>query len=206
MEAGTLPLHERRAGARRLPKFAPVDDQTTGPRSSALPSAFAHLAPQPAGPATRGRPTRPIRFTPSRTEPVHPRAPERAGASEQPSLAARLAAWVAVGLGWAVFAAWWVVVLQRESARALGTALGLLAAMLAASAVLMTLWTRHNIRIAKKGKRGRSSLFIPMEWRHDTLGRPLALPSTDAARTAPEVRLVLEGTTKTYVIVDAEEL
>lgn len=70
----------------------------------------------------------------------------------------------------------------------------------------MTLWTRHNIRIAKKGKRGRSSLFIPMQWERDTLGRPLDLPMGDAARIAPEVRVVLNGNTKAYVVVDAEEL
>ena len=105
-----------------------------------------------------------------------------------------------------MFAAWWVIVLYRESARSLGVALGLLAAMLATSAVLMWVWTRHNMRIARNGKRGRSSLFIAMEWKHDTLGRPLALPAADAARTAPEVRVVLTGNTKSYVVVDAEEL
>jgi hypothetical protein len=182
-----------------------VDDQTTGRRSSALPSALAHATPQPIGPATRGRPARPIRFTPSRTEPVHAR-PERVNANDQPSIPARLAAWTAIGLGWAVFAVWWVVVLQRETARALGTAVGLLAAMLATSALLMTLWTRHNIRIARKGRRGRSSLFIPVEWTRDTLGRAIELPPAGAARTAPEVRVVLSGGTKTYVVVDAEEL
>jgi hypothetical protein len=105
-----------------------------------------------------------------------------------------------------VFAAWWVIVLYRESARSLGVALGVLAAMLATSTVLMWIWTRHNIRIAKKGKRGRSSLFIPMEWKHDTLGRPMTLPGADVARSAPEVRVVLTGNTKSYVVVDSEEL
>jgi len=183
-----------------------VDDHASGPRSTARPSAFAPLAPQGASPATRGRPPRPIRFTPSRSEPVQPRAPQPLTGDEQPSLASRVAAWVAIAFGWIVFGAWWVIVLYRESMRALGVALGLLAAMLAASAILMSLWTRHNIRIAKNGKRGRSSLFIPMDWKHDTLGRPLAIPVDDAARTAPEVRVVLTGNTKAYVVVDEEEL
>jgi hypothetical protein len=183
-----------------------VDDQTLGPRAPALPSAFAHLAPQPAGPATRGRPTRPIRFTPSRTEPIQPRSPQPLDSGERPSLAARLATWLALALGWAVFAAWWVVVLHRESARSLGVALGVIAAMLATSAVLMSLWTRHNIRIAKRGKRGRASVFIPMEWTRDTLGRPIELPAADLARMAPEVRVLLTGNTKSYVVVDSEAL
>ena len=105
-----------------------------------------------------------------------------------------------------MFATWWAIVLHRESARSLGVALGLLAATLIATAVAMVLWTRHNIRIAKKGKRGRSSLFIPMRWERDTLGRPLELPASDVARIAPEVRIVLKGNVKAYVIADPEEL
>ena len=70
----------------------------------------------------------------------------------------------------------------------------------------MTLWTRHNIRIARKGKRGNSSLYIPMVFERDTLGRPLDLPERNLARTASEVRVVLRGGVKAYIIADAEEL
>ncbi len=183
-----------------------MDDQTNGPRSPARPPAFAQLAPQAGGAGTRVRPTRPIRFTPSRTEPVHAPAAAPPAEAERPSLVARFAAWIAIALGWGVFAAWWVIVLQRESARSLGVALAVIAATLATSAILMSLWTRHNIRIAKKGKRGRSSLFIPMEWQRDTLGRELELPAMDVARSASEVRVVLKGGVKAYVVPDAEEL
>lgn len=182
-----------------------MDDQTNGPRSAARPQTFSHGAPQAGSVGARVRPVRPIRFTPSRTEPIQlPSVGETR--AHVPSLISRLAAWSAIAIGWSIFIAWWVIVLQRESARALGVALGLLGATVAASAIAMTLWTRHNIRIAKKGKRGRSSLFIPMHWERDTLGRPLDLPAGDAARTAPEVRVVLNGNTKAYVVVDAEEL
>jgi len=90
--------------------------------------------------------------------------------------------------------------------RSLGIALGLIAAMVATAAVGMTFWTLHNMRIAKRGKRGTSSLYIPPDWRRDTLGRPLDLPESDAARTAPEVRVVMNGGVKSYVVVDPEEL
>ena len=53
----------------------------------------------------------------------------------------------------------------------------------------MTFWTRHNIRIARKGKRGKSSLYIPMVFERDTLGRPLELPEQEIARSAAEVRV-----------------
>jgi hypothetical protein len=118
----------------------------------------------------------------------------------------RLAAWTAIALGWSVFVAWWAIVLRRESARSLGVAFGLLAATLATSAIAMWAWTVYNIRIAKKGKRGRSSLYVPMEWERDALGRQLELPALAVARTAPEVRVVLKDGVKAYVVVDAEEL
>lgn len=149
---------------------------------------------------------RPIQFTPSRTEPVHPRPIEHAASTERPSLIARVGTWSALALGWAIFAAWWAIVLQRESPRSLGVALGLLAAALVVSAVATRLWTWHNIRLARNGKRGMSSLYIPMVWERDTLGRPLRLPEGDIARTASEVRVVMKGGTKAYVVVEAEEL
>lgn len=125
---------------------------------------------------------------------------------ERPSLIARVGTWAALAVGWAIFIAWWVIVLQRESARSLVVALGLLAAVVVASAIATTLWTRHNIRLAKNGKRGMSSLYIPMTWERDTLGRPLQLPDSSADRSASEVRVVMKGGTKAYVVVEAEEL
>jgi hypothetical protein len=183
-----------------------VDDQNNGSRAAARPPAFAQLASQAAGAGTRVRPARPIRFTPSRTEPVQPPTAQPHSPADRPSLIARLGVWISLAIGWSIFVAWWVIVLQRESTRSLGVALGLLATTLAASAIAMWLWTSHNIRIAKKGKRGRSSLYIPMQWERDTLGRTLELPADDAARTAAEVRVVLAGKAKSYVVVDTEEL
>jgi len=181
-----------------------VDDQTIGPLSSPRPGAFAsQAAPHPAA---RPRPTRPIRFTPSRTEPVPAPRVEQSPAAKPESLATRVAVWATIALGWGVFIAWWVIVLRRESARSFGVAIGLLASMLVTSVVATWLWTRHNIRIAKNGKRGRSSLYIPMRWEHDTLGRPLALPPADSVRTASEVRIELQGGAKAYIVATGEEL
>ena len=111
-----------------------------------------------------------------------------------------------VAAGWAVFIAWWVIVLQRESWQSFGFALGLLGTTVVGAAVATALWTNHNLRIARRGKRGKSSLFIPMVFEHDTLGRPLALPDAGVARSASEVRVVLRDGVKAYVVPDAEEL
>jgi hypothetical protein len=117
---------------------------------------------------------------------------------------ARLAVWALIALGWGVFVSWWVIVLQRESVRSFTVALALLGATIAASAITMWLWTWHNIRIAKRGKRGTSSRFIPMQWERDTLGRTLELPPVGEARTAPEVRVVLRDGVKAYVVANGE--
>jgi hypothetical protein len=151
---------------------------------------------------TRGRPVRPIRFTPARTEPIAPPPVHADAANQPPSLLARISVWTLVAAGWAVFIAWWVVVLQRESMRSLGFALGILAATLIVSAVATALWTQHNLRIARRGKRGNSSMYIPMVFERDTLGRSLTLPESELARSAAEVRVVLRDGVKVYIVPD----
>jgi hypothetical protein len=182
-----------------------VNQQRPGPLPPRGPSTFASQSA--AGALSRVRPARPIQFTPSHSELVAP--PTLAtpvSAADKPSIIGQLGVWALVTLGWAVFVAWWVIVLQRESARSFGIALGLLAATLATSAAAMSLWTRHNIRIAQRGKRGTSSLYIPMHWERDTLGRQLELPAREIAQTAAEVRIELRAGTKAYVVPDAAEL
>jgi hypothetical protein len=45
-----------------------------------------------------------------------------------------------------------------------------------------------------------------LRWERDTLGRPLDLPAPEIVRTAAEVRVVLRGSTKAYLIADVEDL
>jgi hypothetical protein len=184
-----------------------VDEQTNGPRSRALPPTLAQRTSHAAGAGTRVRPTRPIRFTPSRTEPIPaPSIDALASTEQQQSLVARLAAWIAIAFGWTIFVAWWAIVLQRETSRSLGVAFGLLGATLATSAIAGWAWASYNIRLARKVKRRQSNLPVPMRWERDTLGRRLELPAGEAACTAPEVRVVLRNGAKAYVVVDGEEL
>ena len=161
-----------------------------------LPSSWFAVA----GPATRGRPGRPIPFTPSRVEPIAP-PPKSPPPAEKRTAAAwlsRLAVRLLLVAGWVIFASWWVIVLHRERVASLAYAAGVLGAILVVCTVVMLLWTSHNIRLAQRGKRGHSSLFIPMRWEHDTLGRPLVLPPS--ASTAAEVRVVLREGKKEYLV------
>lgn len=108
--------------------------------------------------------------------------------------------WALLAVGWLVFASWWAIVLGRESTAALARAAGLLGAILVTCTVVMMAWTRYNIWIASRGKRGQSSLYIPMQWERDTLGRFLELPARDVAQTASEVRIAVRDGVKSYVI------
>jgi len=156
----------------------------------------------------RVRPVRPIRFTPSRTEPIQlPSHVERASTEQQPSLIGRLAAWIAIAVGWSIFVAWWGIVLQRETARSLGVAFGLVAALLTICVIAMVAWTSYNKRLARKATRRRhANRHVPIRWERDTLGRRLELPAEELACTAPEVRVVLKDGIKAYIAVDSEEL
>ena len=175
-----------------------MDDSQLEPRGLARLFPFSWLAV--AGSQPRTRPQRPISFTPSRVEPIPPPpSPQR---TERPSAVAGLArfgVWVLVAAGWLVFAAWWGIVLRRESFAALGFALGVLASIVVVCAIGMTLWTRHNMRIARNGKRGHSSLVIPMRWERDALGRPIELPPQAVATRAADVRVVMRDGVKVYV-------
>ena len=127
----------------------------------------------------------------------------------QPSIGARIAragVWSLLALGWMVFAAWWVIVLQRESVAVLARAGTVLAIIVVACAVIMVVWTRYNLWVARRGMRGRSSRYIPMQWEHDTLGRPMTLPDRDATHFASEIQIVLRDGVKTYVVASEETL
>ena len=158
------------------------------------------------GPATRGRPARPIPFTPARGEPIAPPVRPTAPPVEKRSATewlARLAVRILLVAGWIIFASWWGIVLHRERIASLAYAAGVLGAIVVVCTAVMLLWTGHNIRLAQRGKRGHSSLFIPMQWERDTLGRPLVLPV--AARSAAEVRVVLREGAKAYVAAERED-
>jgi hypothetical protein len=182
-----------------------VDDSRFAPTLAARLFAFAFSA---AGAPTRTRPGRPIPFEPHpRLTPSAPPPPVVPPGT--PSTGARLAqlgVTLLLVLGWLVFAAWWAIVLRRESVAVLARAGAVLATVLVACAIVMSVWTRYNMWVARRGKRGRSSRYIPMQWQHDTLGRPLALPEGDTARTAPEIQIVLRDGVKSYVVADAETL
>lgn len=160
-----------------------------------------------AGALPRVRTARPIQFTPSHTELVAPPPiATRTARADSPSIVGQLAAWALVTFGWILFATWWMIVLERESVRSFGVALGLLGVTVGTVAVAMGFWTRHNIRLALRGRRGTSSPYIPMHWEQDTLGRRLEPPSRDVVRTAAEVRVEVRGGVKTYVLPDGKAL
>ena len=182
-----------------------MDDTRLTPHLARL---FPFARPAVAGVPTRTRPGRHIpfeplpRLTPSAPPPWVTQRPKKPSVGER---LARAGVWALLASGWLVFASWWAIVLGRESTAALARAAGLLGAILVTCTIVMMAWTRYNLWIARRGKRGQSSLYIPVQWERDTLGRSLDLPAREIAQTASEVRVVIRNGVKVYVASSDEE-
>ena len=178
-----------------------MDDPRLTPHFLARLFPFASAAV--AGTPARTRPGRHIpfeplpRLTPSAPPPWITQGPKKPSVAER---LARVGVWALLAVGWLVFASWWAIVLNRESAASLARAGALLGVILVTCTVVMMAWTRYNLWIARRSKRGQSSLYIPMQWERDTLGRSLELPAREVAQTASEVRIVVRDGVKSYVI------
>lgn len=85
------------------------------------------------------------------------------------------------GAAWALFVRWWWIVLDRGVSpfQVTATVLFLIGSIVVVVAVT-GLWVLHNLRIAQKRPRRRSTREMKLEWTRDRLGRPLVL--------APEMR------------------
>ena len=183
-----------------------MDDPRLTPHLARL---FPFAQPAAAGAPTRTRPGRHIpfeplpRLTPSAPPPWVTQRPKKPSVGERLARAGVLAL---LAIGWLIFASWWVIVLARESTASLARAAGLLGAILVTCTIVMMAWTRYNLWIARRGKRGQSSLYIPMQWERDSLGRPLDLPACEIVHTASEVRVVIRNGVKAYVASSEEGL
>ena len=180
-----------------------MDDQRLTPHF--LARLFPFARPAIVGVPTRTRPGPHIpfeplpRLTPSEPPPWITQRPRKPSVGER---LARAGVWALLAAGWLVFASWWAIVLTRESTASLARAGGLLGAIVVTCTIVMVAWTRYNIWVARRGKRGQSSLYIPTQWERDTLGRTLELPAREIALTASDVRIVIRNGVKQYVPSD----
>ena len=114
-----------------------------------------------------------------------------------PKICARL---LSIFIGWFLFVYWWDEVTQGEATveilaytgAALATAVITLAAM-------TTLWVRHNVKVARQGKRGRVTAYLPPRIDRDRLGRRLWLPPRREVLEARVLRLEVDENSKAYL-------
>jgi hypothetical protein len=102
--------------------------------------------------------------------------------------------------GWCLFVAWWRLVLRPRTTPQEYIKLTVLQLTLAALgiALVTAAWIVHNLRIARRNRRGRVSPYSPPQLETDYLGRPLVLPPEKALRSAPRITVSVENGQKVY--------
>lgn len=106
---------------------------------------------------------------------------------------------------WVLFAYWWSVVLRREGADSLVAVARTLASGVLVISLAAVIWVQHNLRIARAGKRGRASLYRPLHFSQDFLGRPLEMPPpAELDRSAHVIVDIVDGLKRYRAVADME--
>ena len=114
-----------------------------------------------------------------------------------PKICARL---LSIFIGWFLFVYWWDEVTQGEATVEILAYTGAaLAVAVIALAAMTTLWVRHNVKVARQGKRGRVTAYLPPRIDRDRLGRRLWLPPRREVLEARVLRLEVDENSKAYL-------
>ena len=102
--------------------------------------------------------------------------------------------------GWALFIYWWNVVLESPNVSASRIEFSALEVALMILLVIggAWLWIRHNLILARRGRRGGFSRFITPTFDRDYFGRELSLPPRAILIRASIVNLRVAGNQKMY--------
>ena len=85
-------------------------------------------------------------------------------------------------LGWALFVYWWIRVAFESTAWAATVAMALLTMIAVATFYGTLLWIQHNIKLARRGKRGFSTRYLRPAFERDWLDRALVFREPALAR------------------------
>ena len=107
---------------------------------------------------------------------------------------------LSIFFGWFLFIYWWDEVTQGEATVDMLAYTGAALAMaVIALAAMTTLWVRYNVRVARQGKRGRVTAYLPPQIDRDRLGRRLLLPPRRELLEAQVLRLEVDENGKAYL-------
>lgn len=107
---------------------------------------------------------------------------------------------LSIVFGWFLFVYWWDEVTQGQAtAEMLAYTGAALATAVMALAAMTTLWVRHNVKVARQGKRGRVTAYLPPRVDRDRLGRRIVLPPRRELLEAQVLRLEVDENSKVYL-------
>jgi hypothetical protein len=91
----------------------------------------------------------------------------------RPSWPGRVRTLIPAVLGWILFVYWWQRVALESTAASATVAMVVLTVIAVAIFYSTILWIRHNIKLAKRGKRGFSTRYVRPNFERDWLDRIL---------------------------------
>jgi hypothetical protein len=101
-------------------------------------------------------------------------------------------------LGWGLFVYWWRTVFAAEQPRPFVQLL-LFITLICLLTLLTTLtWIWHNMRIARRGRRGMAARYRPPIYERDALGRTVIIENGLLVRSAAVVTVTASEATKTF--------
>jgi hypothetical protein len=113
-------------------------------------------------------------------------------------------------LGWALFCYWWMRVAFESTAASATVAVALLTMIAVATFYGTLLWIQHNIKLARRGKRGYSTRYVRPSFERDWLDRTLVFPEPALAREGTWFVVQVDENEKQYahqrLIVNARPL
>jgi len=108
--------------------------------------------------------------------------------------------------GWVWFFYWWYLVTQETPLRVVEHVGVQMSALVVAVPLCAAGWIMHNLKLARRGKRGLASRYVPPRFTHDVAGRTLELSELSTSRTEAHVFVRIKGDAKQYTDARSEKL
>ena len=107
--------------------------------------------------------------------------------------------WALLSLvGWGLFIYWWGAVFDADEPQPLFRLLGFLIAICIATLITTFSWIWHNMRIARRGRRGMAARYRPAIYEQDALDRRVIIEDAHLVRSARVIVVTTDNTTKTF--------
>jgi hypothetical protein len=109
-------------------------------------------------------------------------------------------AWSVVSIlfGWTLFAYWWFEVIEKTDKVVFLRALAAVVIVVDIVLLATLIWIAHNRRLARRGKRGRSTPFRIPRYERDRVHRAIVLAGRDSLQRAPILVITATAKEKTY--------